>query len=205
MKFTVFVLVAATLVGLAATERLLLEFYIESLCRYSKAFVLTQLRVVYPKAKADCDFKYITHGKSSSFINSTGGTEFTCQHGLIECENNRRQTCALDLISADPDPQKVQDRSFTYIVCTMSDIITKPYSVCATLAGLKSADVEACANGPKGIELQLIMEEKSKPIIDETQRVPVAVLNGKFVEQEYAHAIADLYGFITEKLAELNP
>lgn len=69
--------------------------YYESLCPDSIRFIQSQLATEYPNFADFIDLDLIPFGKSTS----GDGTTFECQHGPLECEGNRIQSCVLSAAS----------------------------------------------------------------------------------------------------------
>lgn len=191
MKISVAIVLFSVLM-LASADKLPIDIYIEALCKYSKQFIVFQLRTAYPEIKNNVKINIYCHGKSQSYTDEQGNTAFECQHGPIECENNKLQTCALDILSGD------QDRQVAFVVCAMTG--TKTYQKCAENVGLVFADVEACAKGPRGTELQLKAQEKTAPIIEESKHVPTIRYNNIYNETEYAQSLIDFKGVAQKKI-----
>lgn len=91
-------------------KKLRVGIYIESECRFSKQFITNQFRPAYKGVKNDVDFDFFTFGKSESFIDEKGQTQFKCQHGQTECQNNKLQTCGLHFIGDNQDLQGKKGR-----------------------------------------------------------------------------------------------
>jgi Gamma interferon inducible lysosomal thiol reductase (GILT) len=81
MRFFTFVFVFLAILGFASAEKLKIGIFIEAECRYSKQFISNQFRPAYNGIKDQVDIEFFTFGKSESFVNAEGQTEFTCQHG----------------------------------------------------------------------------------------------------------------------------
>lgn len=90
---------------------------------------------------------------------------FSCQHSVRECEGNVFQSCVLDAIGAER-----QDTQTNFVICAMD--FSKNPSICAQNLGVDLRHVNECAQGNKGIQLQLKAEKDSAPIIQRSYFVP---------------------------------
>jgi hypothetical protein len=80
---------------------------------------------------------------------------------------------------------------------------SKSYIQCASELDLKYSDLEDCAEGALGTELQLQMENGSK-IIKESGHVPTVTFDGTYSAKDFFQALDDFYGVVERKLAEKN-
>jgi interferon, gamma-inducible protein 30 len=109
MKFIAIAVLASAFV-LSFAKKVPIDIYIEAMCKYSKQFMILQLKPTYPAIKDSVEVNFYTHGKSQSYTDADGDIAFRCQHGPIECERNKLQTCGLDLL------KNYQDRQVAFIV-----------------------------------------------------------------------------------------
>lgn len=170
MKLYMLLVFVIALATAKAEEKLLIEIFIESFCTYSKQFICNQFRPAYENIKNEVVVRFYTFGKSKSFINEKGEIEFECQHGEKECEWNKIQTCGLDKIGAN------QDLQAQFIICTMCSLNK---AECVESLDLSFDDIQTCANGTLGTELQLKMEEASA-IIKTAGHVPLIKFDGDY-------------------------
>lgn len=104
MRFLILFLVL-TRASFSVTEKLHVGIFIEAECRYSKQFITNQFKPAYKGIKDEVNIEFFTFGKSESFVDENGETQFKCQHGSEECRKNKVQTCGLHLIGSDKDKQ----------------------------------------------------------------------------------------------------
>lgn len=158
---------------------------------------MRELKKVYPSIKDQVDITYYPLGKSSSFINNDGAIEFECQHGKPECDRNKLQNCALDIIG-----KKNMDLQTSYIICAMD--FSKDQNQCIRDAGLNLDDTLACFHGQRGIELQLQTEKDSGPIIKRSGFVPTIVYNSVYNEEDLYDSLTDFAKVVRKVSRKLN-
>lgn len=81
-------------------------------------------------------------------------------------------------------------------------MLYKTYSQCAESVNINWSEVENCADGELGTELQLKMERDSG-VIKESGYVPTITFGGKYVPRDFFAALNDFYGVVETKLAEM--
>lgn len=180
--------------GTEQKKKLQIGVYIEALCRFSQQFITDQFRPAYPAIKNDVDIKFFTFGKSKSFTNERGEIEFECQHGPLECERNRVQSCGLHELTGDPG------RQADFIICTMG--FGQDFAQCADLVGLEQQDMDECVIGSLGTELQLAMENASAPVIAQSGHVPTITFDGVYNMDDCYAALDDFEEVVWRKLSE---
>lgn len=189
MKFigilSVFVIVAilsSTSQAYSTDEKLVVEIFIESFCKYSKKFITQTFGPVYASVKDKIDVEFYPYGKASRSLNDEDEWEFNCQHGTIECVNNTKQSCALDVIGDN------QDRQVEFMRCAMGE---KTLTQCSDLLKINKDTVETCASGERGIELQHKAAEESEKVIPKSGKVPTIVFQRIYSEDNSMAAMAD--------------
>ena len=115
--------------------------------------------------------------------------------GVRECEGNKFQSCALDVIGKD------QDKQTKFVVCAMD--FSKSSSNCAQNLGLDMNKVNECANGERGNSLQLQAEEFSKDIIARSGFVPSIVYGGVFKTSDNWASLEDFEAIVNDKYQAL--
>ena len=97
------ILVIIFLVNSVSAEKaeVSINIYYESLCPYSRQYVIEQL---YPTYNSDLG-KYLDVGLFPIALQYTpdgsGGWNFECQHGNNECVGNQYQVCLIDQIKEE--------------------------------------------------------------------------------------------------------
>lgn len=186
-----FIICCAT--QLSSAEKLKVTIYYESECRYSKEFIQDQLKPNYLTFKEYADFVYVPFGKSVSTKTANGKAEFTCQHGPLECYGNVYELCAIDLIGPN------QDRLTEFVICDMNP--DRVREKCTKEVDLKVKEVEHCIE-TRGYILELLAEQATAPIIEQSGKVPTVVYNDNFNMTEYGSAIQDFEGFTKFKILD---
>lgn len=161
-------------------KKLLVEIFIESLCRYSKKFIVENFYPAYSALSDRIDVEFYPYGKAERTQNEYDEWEFQCQHGTLECINNAKQSCGLDFIGDD------QDRQVEFIFCTMS---ANSFSQCCDLLGLNKQAIEECAVGPRGEELQKEAAEETEKVMFKSGQVPTIVFNKVYNEDNSMAAL----------------
>ncbi|XP_046400783.1 GILT-like protein 1 [Ischnura elegans] len=180
--------------GNASCDKLKIGIYYESLCPDSIRFVLTQLPRAYASLKEYIDITFVPFGKAYTKGDPDGDIEFVCQHGQIECEGNRMQSCALSFI---PDP----DKRAQFVPCVMNG--TDPRVLgpkCAAEIGLNYGDVERCYATDEGLNLQLQAQSDTYAIQNPLNFVPTIVYNGDFNQDLQDSSLSDFEGTICRQL-----
>lgn len=201
MKFVGFFTLAAMFLVMSLAQEskkpLLMRVYIESKCRFSRKFITEQFPPAYDLFKKEIKVEFFTHGKSTSTKDSNGTVTFECQHGPPECDSNKLQSCGLELIRRSDE--EVKDRQAEFVVCTMGE---SEYPECYEKVSLDQQEVEDCASGDLGTQLQLDMEVESRDVIAESGHVPTITYSGIFDENRSAESLVDLQGCLSRLLAE---
>lgn len=113
--------------------------------------------------------------------------------GVRECEGNRFQSCALDVIGANnPDKQT------EFVICAM-DFLKIP-SNCANSLNLDIKAIETCVNGERGTQLQLEAENYSKDIIGKSGFVPTITYGRQFNARNQRSSLDSFYEIVKEHL-----
>jgi len=196
VKFSIlFAVSALSLISAQSDNKLHIDVHYESLCPDSRNFIHNQLKRTYPKIKDSVVINYVPFGKSYSYY-LNGETLFSCQHGVRECEGNRFQSCALDVIGPDD-----QDKQTEFVICAM-DFLKIP-SNCATTLGLDLKAIENCYNGERGIKLQLEAEKFSKDIIEKSGFVPSITYGHKYNARSQRSSLDSFHEIVKEHLQKL--
>ena len=163
---------------------------------FTNIFDIFYARPVYRSIKDIIDITFYPFGKSESFVDENGETKFKCQHGEIECRRNKLMTCALYVIGSD------QELQVNFVTCTSfssSSSSFKTYEECAEFLKLDWIQIESCANGKLGIQLQLEMELHSK-IIKTSGHVPTITFQGKYDSTVFWEAYRDFLSAVESQM-----
>jgi interferon gamma-inducible protein 30 len=129
-------------------DRVKVDFYFESLCPYCQQYIVGSLKTAANTKDfwKICDFNLYPYGNAKR--NKVGDSwNFTCQHGVRECEGNFIETCAL----------KIYDKytqALPFIICleTNSSDWTAQGKKCSTQLGLDWNKISSCATSSVGVE-----------------------------------------------------
>jgi hypothetical protein len=91
-----------------------------------------------------------------------------------------------------------QDIRTSFVICAMD--FSKNPSNCASNLGLNLNKINECANGEKGIELQLEDEKKSADIINRSGFVPTIVYQQNYRAGDFWASLEDFEGVIRDRL-----
>ncbi|KAI7845584.1 hypothetical protein COHA_000872 [Chlorella ohadii] len=170
-----------------------IDFYGESLCPDCRNFTATLDR----RGEAGrsgllgegqfndwVDLRYVAWGNVKNITdNTTGEVTYKCQHGPEECFFNNIINCAQALYP-------VQSKWFPFVACmeaglnrTAADAGEREQNwetteICAEAHELSAADLQACAEGPQGAELQQKAAEETWNLVPPHTFVPWVLVNG---------------------------
>lgn len=117
--------------------------------------------------------------------------------GIQECEGNRFQSCALDVIGSNN-----QDTQTAFVICAMD--FTKDPSNCASNLKLDLKAINECANGDRGTKLQLEAENYSRDIIGASGFVPTITFGQQYNARSQRSSLDNFYQVVKEHLQALN-
>lgn len=165
-------------------QKTYLTIYLESLCRYSAEFILTQLAPNYDSIKDKVTVEMRSCGKVIVTTMRDGSIESQCQHGDEECWGNKCQNCGWHLIDNEEDRVK-------FIICTMTNItVPIDYSHCCDQVNIRYEDVVDCANSTMGDMLMKECDVQSADYMAESHKVPIVVWGDSIHPQFDANADA---------------
>ncbi|XP_055611103.1 gamma-interferon-inducible lysosomal thiol reductase [Uranotaenia lowii] len=150
------------------TSRIRVAVYYEHLCPDSIRWFSNQLSPNYAALEPILDIEFIPFGKARSI---NGGESFECQHGPLECEGNRIQSCVLNQLNS-------QDAQVSYTTCQMHFLADPRGWECAFRSGVDLTVLQNCVDGSLGTQLQLEAERRTQLIAPAF--VPTMVFNGQF-------------------------
>lgn len=183
----------------SADETLNIDIYYESLCRFSKAFIVEQVTDAYKYYNETTKptavfYHFIPFGKSQ--VPDEGETDFMCQHGSLECSRNMFQSCALN------EAAQNQRAQIDFVVCAMQVGVDDDdgYKNCALDHKISMTSIQDCIDGNMGMELQLQAEKETSPFILITNAVPTVVFGKIYNQNEHFQSIESLALAIQDKL-----
>jgi len=168
----------------------------ESLCPDSRRFMQNQLDQHYPLLKDYIDVQYVPFGKADS---NDAGTEFTCQHGLHECQSNRIQSCAIDK-AANQDVQTAFAICFMTTIRPGDDYWFEVADRCGKPVGIPRSEVHKCMNSDEGTQLQLRDEKITKSFYGPLRFVPTIVYDDQFDQKLQDRSLSDFKGVVCDLL-----
>lgn len=185
-------------------EKVGIALYYESQCPGCRDLITTSFKEAF---QADgfldmADVEFVPYGNAQETKTDTGMYKFECQHGPSECIYNTIETCALAKIE---DPLV----AFQYIDCIeRSDESRDPkqdyYTVamhCCKLVNLPEATIlqmEGCATGGEGNELEHKAAEKTDGLVPPHQYVPYVTVNGVHTDKTQDAISDSLFNYVCD-------
>ena len=158
--------------------KVVVDLYYEALCNGCRQAIKTSFA---DAAKADGFFDMATinfypFGNAKEKKTIFGKYEYTCQHGLDECQYNFIESCALNLIDS---PQQ----SFDFIDCIEDNDVDNQYEKTAKQCAKKAKidvidDILACFNGNDAIKFEHEMAQATAALSPAHTYVPWVVAQG---------------------------
>ncbi|KAF9596682.1 hypothetical protein IFM89_012881 [Coptis chinensis] len=167
----------------AASDKVKLALYYETLCPYCSNFMVNYLPKIFTNGLIDIiDLNLVPYG------NAKVGSDniITCQHGPYECVLNTVEACAIHVW---PDLNK----HYKFIYCVERLVVEHKYSEwksCFGKTGLNSKPIEACYNSGLGKQLDLRYAKETNELQPPHHYVPWVTVNGEPLHDDY-------YNFIT--------
>eukprot|EP00884_Botryococcus_braunii_P007188 jgi/Botrbrau1/16470/Bobra.0142s0064.1 len=147
----------------------MVDFYGEALCPDCAAFVLNILAPLLEEGLQEImQVNYVGWGNAK---NTSSGVE--CQHGPQECYMNRILNCGVIY-----SPKR--DVFYSLLICFShyGRAMHEYVETCATAAGLDHANLEACAKGSQGDQLEVAAADATFKLIPKHSFVPWILVNG---------------------------
>jgi len=147
------------------TSKVRVDLYYESQCPACRSQITTN----FAKALGTKGFGQMAivklhpygNAKESQSNEENGEWNFTCQHGVAECEYNFMETCALYLLHDKKTFKQSQHQAFWFIKCVEGDDTGVNYQDVANKCGKEAkiadtvvADIMTCMRGPAGNALE---------------------------------------------------
>ncbi|XP_062564312.1 GILT-like protein 1 [Armigeres subalbatus] len=163
------------LVAASVDAKVKVTVFYEHLCPDSIRWVSNQLAPNYDALRNYIDLEFIPFGKATSI---NGGESFECQHGPLECEGNRIQSCVLDRL-----PQ--QDAQVSFVTCQMNFAADPRGWECTFRSGVDLVSTQNCVEGIQGVQLQLEAERR-------TQQIPLTFVPSFSFNDQFDSELNDL-------------
>ncbi|KAF7266912.1 GILT-like protein 1 [Rhynchophorus ferrugineus] len=189
---------------LRSTIALHVSIYYAALCSDSVDFITQQLYPHYEELKDHLTIDFIPYGKTMHGYNARIQKYiFNCQHGVLECNANTYQACALAQAND-------QDSKVKFVNCVMSARNPAKISAikkCVIDRGLDFDKVQTCTKSSEGEQLQVINGNKTWTLEPNIYEVPTVILNGDnhINGNTQARALADFTALVCSNLEEPKP
>lgn len=194
MKLIVgFAILLATLQVSLAEDKIRVGVHYEALCPYSKKFIVDQIVAHFDELLKYCYFDMHPCGKATCTKNAAGVSECDCQHGEVECSQNRMQGCALEALKGNDIAQ------IKFVGCAM-ELGAASYEPCCVEYGLNYETILACSNGKQGHEIMHRECSESDQLVEETNMVPTVRINGNYSMLKHSDALDNLPATIQKEL-----
>lgn len=181
-----------------------LDLYFESLCPDCQLFVRQQLYPTYLRIGEIINLTLIPYGNADEYREGSKWV-FECQHGPKECEGNLIETCAIALLNNI-------SASLSFIHCFEESAERsgdpQPFEIaekCAETLKIEYTDIESCAKGQKGMELEHQMALKTDALEPQHEYVPWVTINGKHTEKMQRKAQSNLLALVCEYYTGTKP
>eukprot|EP00238_Polyblepharides_amylifera_P014216 CAMPEP_0196583468 /NCGR_PEP_ID=MMETSP1081-20130531/43774_1 /TAXON_ID=36882 /ORGANISM="Pyramimonas amylifera, Strain CCMP720" /LENGTH=250 /DNA_ID=CAMNT_0041904375 /DNA_START=130 /DNA_END=882 /DNA_ORIENTATION=- len=157
--------------GLGISNKIKVDFFMESRCPSCSQFTTTVLKKLWDEGLfAILDFSAIPYGNAHEKVMN----EYTCQHGIRECEENLLEVCAIHLY-----PSISQWFPFFYCFERYNLVTSKPNTeMCANEAGMSGSLIEECAKGSQGKDLMKSAAKQTNELEPKHTWVPWLVVAG---------------------------
>jgi len=156
-------------------KKVVVGFYSEALCPYCRGFMKSVLEPMFENGlNKIATIDYVPFGNAR--YNSTTAV-YDCQHGKLECELNKVFACALHLYPKQRD-------WFPFVSCVEGvrefPDMKKSLKECSKKSDTKLNldDIQECAAGHLGRELERQLAEKTNILTPAHQWVPWVTVNG---------------------------
>ena len=176
-----------------------IELYYESLCPGCRALILKQLFPTYEKLQSSgiLEIGLYPYGNANE-INKDGKWYFTCQHGIVECEVNLLEACALHML-------RHPTQFMPFIHCIESNPSLANAKICADKLKLEWQPLSRCYKGEEGNHLQHELAVKTDALNPPHKYVPWVVANGVHTEAIQESVMSDLMHFVCETYTGVKP
>ena len=176
-----------------------IELYYESLCPGCREFILGQLFPTYKKLQSTgiLEIGLYPYGNAQESQRDNKWF-FTCQHGVVECEVNLLESCALHLLSHP-------DQFMPYIHCVESSPSLANAKSCADKLKIEWSPLSKCYNGTEGNYLQHKIALKTGALIPPHQFVPWIVANGAHTAAIQESCQSNLMHYVCETYKGVQP
>ncbi|XP_068248936.1 gamma-interferon-inducible lysosomal thiol reductase-like isoform X1 [Palaemon carinicauda] len=157
--------VSAESVSNATTPKVKVGVFYESLCPYSRNFVVNQLYPTWRSLSQIMTVDLNAYGKSH--ITTEGDVyPIKCQHGPAECQGNKLLTCAKKYVEADDD-------FIAFSHCVMDEYTAlKAGPGCANRIGIDYTVLDACVQNGEGDRLLYDLSLKQSALLPPLNHVP---------------------------------
>jgi len=189
--------------------------YYESLCPDSKKFFTSQL---YPSLQTNLsqwvNLTLIPYGKSNQTKANEEEWQFTCHHGPYECQGNKIQACALNLIESG---EKAPDAGFNpttvaFINCLMDKVVKNgtgydfPTKDCSEINNVRDyVKIENCAGHSDGSKYLAALGDATSKLEPPLKSVPTIVFEGKYKAQDSKKAQENFVQAVCQYIKENKP
>ncbi|XP_050536618.1 gamma-interferon-inducible lysosomal thiol reductase-like isoform X3 [Daktulosphaira vitifoliae] len=160
-----------------SVPRVTVSIYYESLCPDCINFFTNQLKPNLEKFYKYLNLDFVPYGNCNQ-TQSEGKWNFTCQHGPLECSDNKWQACAINVLPSKPKCLA------QYLTCYMTSV-KKTHSayLCAKKLGLLQSykKIKDCVqNDDFSSELLAHYGNRTRSLIPRLSWVPLITFNGVF-------------------------
>lgn len=173
-------------------DKVKVDFYYESLCPYCQQYMVGSLKTAANTKDfwKICDFNLYPYGNARR-AKVGESWNFTCQHGVRECEGNLIETCAIKLFDK-------YTQALPFIICleTNSNDWTSQGKKCASQIGIDWNKISSCATSSTGINYEVEMAIATESLQPAHTYVPWVVVNGAHSQSTESSVISNMVRYV---------
>ncbi|BFZ21135.1 hypothetical protein BsWGS_24175 [Bradybaena similaris] len=176
-----------------------ISLYYESLCPYSKAFIINKLYPTYLKLASITNLTLVPYGNANE-RQVDNRWVFQCQHGPEECVGNIIATCTIAIV-------KDITVYFPFLNC-MEGSSQSPKAAaqqCATKFPVPLDQIFNCTTSDYGNQLEHDMAVRTDALIPRHEYVPWVTLNGVHTEAIQNEAQSNLPKLLCDTYQGVKP
>ncbi|XP_018560781.1 uncharacterized protein LOC108903177 [Anoplophora glabripennis] len=162
----------------SSAQKIKISVYYETLCSDSVRYLVNQFYPAYQNLADNMEVDLVAYGKANA-SNDSGSWEFECQHGELECYENKVHSCAIELYPVS--------QSTEFVICSMNSTDASSDAnneECATSTNISWTVLEECLTSGQADELLAANGRRTDKLIpDIINFVPTIVFNDVFSAQ----------------------
>ncbi|XP_069691197.1 gamma-interferon-inducible lysosomal thiol reductase-like [Periplaneta americana] len=192
--------VAASLT-FAEVEAVNMTLFYESLCGYSRRFILDQVYPTWKKlSNKYLGIDFVPCGGTEYYDEGEGHFSFTCVRGRDECHANVMQACVAHLFRDD------QEFVVKFVACIMETAHPdRAGPQCAESLGTDFEKIQQCMIGNEGEQLMVTACNRHKSANPPITVVPWMLFNGEHDNHDHRNSLDNLTSVVCGKIKQDKP